>query len=679
MELVLGGSEAGQLASALFDLMPCPVWIHAAGSLALLYFNPAGRERLGLSQDEPVGSALQIVPDWQEPTTNRQPGQLRSRDGRVFDADLSTRSVTVHGAPAWLVVANDLIERDQADQALAAAEARYRSLFQNAVEGIFQTSPKGKYLDANPALARIYGYETPAELMASVTDISRQLYADPTRREEFVRLMREQDVVEGFESQIIRKDNSSVWISEYVRAVRDDAGGLLYYEGTVVDITQRKVAEERLRHDASHDKLTGLPNRAFFMHRTAEALRKSGSQQSCALLFLDFDRFKLINDSLGHLTGDQFLRSAAKRLAGALRPGDIVARLGGDEFGILLPGIKSLSAATQVADRVQRRLLEPFEVDGRRLFVTASLGIALGDESYTSPEDLLRDADMAMYQAKEGGRARQELFDARMRERTLERFQLETDLRTATGLEQFVIHFQPVVHLETGRVASFEALLRWNHPTRGLIYPREFISVAEEMGAILDIGAWMVEMVCHQARQWEQVGDLALPISFNASSRQFLQPEFGRLVARALDGVGLSGSLLKIEITERILMENPEGIGQMLNTLRDRGIGISLDDFGTGFSSFSYLQRFPIDELKIDRAFVARIESEDPSSAILTAMINMAHTLGMNTVAEGVETAAQARELRRLGCAFAQGYHFSPPLPTEQATGLAATGYRPTV
>lgn len=674
LKLAPHGSEVDSLTSVLFDLVPCPVWIHDADNLELLYLNSTGRQRLGLHLEDEATCVLKVLPDWGEllplplRCADSAPRRLHTRYGHVIDVELTARPINMAGRSAWLVVANDLVDRGQAAQAVAEAEARYQSIFHNAIEGIFQTTPSGRYLDANPALARIYGYATTAELMAGITDISRQLYVDPARRDAFVRLMQTNDAVEGFESQIIRKDGTRVWISECVRAVRAADGNLLYYEGTVIDITQRKVAEEQLRHDASHDKLTGLPNRACFMRRTEEALHDASGGHSCALLFIDFDRFKLINDSLGHLAGDQFLVAAARRLAAAVRPGDLVARLGGDEFAILLPGVGSLAVATDVADRVQGVLQKPYELGSRRLFVTASVGIALGDSSYTQAEDLLRDADVAMYRAKEQGCARRELFDAGMRQSALEQLQLETDLRSAVERRQLVLHYQPLVDLKSGRTIAFEALLRWNHPTRGLVYPGDFIPIAEETGAILEIGAWVVEAACRQAREWLEQSDHTPPVSVNISSRQLFQPEFADWVAHTLDATGLSGEHLKIEITETVLMENSEGVARMLATLRARGVGICLDDFGTGFSSLSYLQRFPIDQLKIDRAFVARIGSGDANGAILKAIVDLAHTLGMEAVAEGVESPEQIEELRRLGCSLAQGHYLSPPLPTALAT-----------
>jgi len=673
----LGGTN--DLASALFDLVPCPVWVHDADTLQFVYFNASARQRLGLSSEDQDASILPILPDWHDrsPLSPPRPGhrarRLYSRDGTTLEVELTTRPVFVGERRSWLVVANDLVDRGQATRALAVAEARYQSIFHNAVEGIFQTTPDGRYLDANPALARIYGYASSADLIAGITDISRQLYVDPSRRAAFVRLMQEHDAVEGFESQIIRKDGVRVWISECVRAVRNETGGILYYEGTVIDITQRKVAEEQLRHDASHDKLTGLPNRTYFMRRTDEALADSAAGHPCALLFIDFDRFKLINDSLGHQAGDQFLRAAAHRLAATVRPNDVVARLGGDEFAILLPGVTTLRVATDVADRVGQALQKPFELSGRQFFVTASVGIALSDGSYTDAEGLLRDADVAMYHAKERGRARRELFDAGMREHAVEQLQLETDLRSAVEKGQFVLHFQPLVELTSGQPAAFEALIRWNHPTRGMLLPGDFISVAEETGAIQEIGSWVLDAACEQARLWQRAMGQSPPISINISSRQLMEPGFAARVGRALDTVGVAGDRLKIELTETVLMQNSDTGARVLASLRDRGVRICLDDFGTGFSSLSYLQRFPIDQLKIDRTFVARIGCGDANGAILKAIIELAQTLGLDTVAEGVETPSQALVLHKLGCAHAQGHHFSPPLPADLATVLAAS------
>lgn len=678
IQLAQQGFEDDSLASALFDLIPCPVWVHDAETLNLLCFNSAARKRLGLSPEDTSGSVLQLVPDWElrapggRGSAQTHTARLCCRDGSMVEVELSVRRMMASGRLVWLVIANDLAGASPA--ALAEVEARYQSIFHNAVEGMFLTTADGQYLDANPALARIYGYSSAAELIASVTDISRQLYVDPTRRDAFVRLMQACDVVEGFESQILRKDGAMVWISECVRAIRDADENLIRYEGTVIDITQRKVAEEQLKYDASHDKLTGLPNRSYFMRCTSEALLEVPRGRSCALLFIDFDRFKLINDSLGHLAGDQFLVQAGRRLVEAVRPGDTVARLGGDEFGILLPGVQNLAAATHVADRIEQVLAKPFKLSGRQLFLSASLGIALADSSYARPEDLLRDADVAMYRAKERGPACRELFDIGMRGDALRQLQLETDLRAAVEQGQFVLHYQPLVHLESGRTEALEALVRWSHPDRGTIYPAEFISVAEKTGAIREIGDWVLETACRQARDWHaQAGD-SCPISINVSSQQLLQPGFVASVGQALDAAGMNGDRLKIEITETVLMENPEQISRMLASLRERGVRICLDDFGTGFSSFSYLQRFPIDELKIDRSFVARLGTGDPSRTILKAIVTLAESLGLSAVAEGVETVAQADELRALGCPYAQGYLFSPPLPAPAMGRLMSRG-----
>ncbi len=660
-------SPADDLADALFDAVPCAFWLYDGETLALLRGNPAAAAHCPPTRRE-LEQSLQA---WCSSSgTNAEVSHDSAALVNTPGRKLRARPVFSSGRRAWLVLADELIDRREAAQAVAAAEARYQSIFHNAVEGIFQSTPDGRYLDANPALARIYGYTCPRELMASVTDISRQLYVHPGRRETFVQRMRDQGVVEGFESEIVRKDGSIVWISECVRLVRDGRGEPLYYEGTVVDITQRKVAEERLRHDAWHDRLTGLPNRAFFMNRAVEALEQSARGHACALLYVDLDRFKLINDSLGHMAGDQLLILVAQRLVEVVRPGDIVARLGGDEFGLLLPGIRSTASGQRTAERVQQAMLDPFEIGGRQLSVSASVGLAFGNHTYSRGEDLLRDADVAMYSAKKLGRGRRELFDTRMREQALEQLQLETDLHTAVQGEQFVLHYQPVVDLLSEQPVAFEALIRWNHPTRGLIPPGSFIPLAEDTGAILNIGSWVVESACRQARTWEAETGCDLPINVNISSRQFLQPDFAAWVGQTLDATGLPGSRLRIEITETVLMEDSENVARMLDSLRARGVGICLDDFGTGFSSLSYMQRFPIDQLKIDREFVARMNAADRTQAILETILNLARSLGLRAVAEGVETAEQAEELRRLGCPFAQGYYYSHPVPASDAIRL---------
>ena len=568
-------------------------------------------------------------------------------------------------------VSRDITQRRANEEALRQAEEKYRSIFENAVEGIFQTTPDGHYLDANPSLARIYGFGSVEELCASLSDIAGQLYVEPTRRAEFVQLMDEVGEVSNFESQIRRKDGALIWISENARAVRAQNGEILYYEGTVEDITGMREGKERLLHDALHDRLTGLSNRALFMDRLeqtfARLIRRPNSL--CAVLFLDFDRFKNINDSLGHLAGDQLLKAISGRLQECLRPGDTVSRFGGDEFAILLENVTELSDATLVAERVQKAVSRPFQLGSQQVFSSASIGIALGHANYERAEDLLRDADMAMYRAKARGKARHEVFDAEMHTRAVALLQLETDLRWAIERGEFHLHYQPIVQLDGGAVVGFEALIRWQHPQRGLVAPSEFIPIAEETGWIVPIGKWVLEEACAQLALWqaEIPSKTPLSMSVNLSGKQFSQPDLIEVIEAIIRESGIAHGTLKLEITESAIMEDAQIVTNRLLQLRQLGVKLGLDDFGTGYSSLSYLHRFPLDTLKIDRSFVARLLEDGENREIVRTIVTLGKNLGMEVVAEGVEEAQQLSDLRGLDCKHGQGFFFAHPLPADEA------------
>jgi diguanylate cyclase (GGDEF)-like protein len=434
--------------------------------------------------------------------------------------------------------------------------------------------------------------------------------------------------------------------------------------------------KEHFRHAAFHDPLTGLPNRLMFSELLKAEIEgaKHRPDYLFAVLFLDLDRFKNINDSLGHTHGDLLLVAFAQRLERCLRPTDTLARFGGDEFAILLSGIENAADAIRVAERIQQELTVPFELDKNSAFTTTSIGIALSSTGYERPEDILRDADTAMYRAKENGKARYEMFDTGMHARAVSRLRLESDLRRAVEQQEFCIHYQPIVAMESGRLAGFEALVRWNHSERGLVFPDEFIPTAEETGAILPIGQWVLEQACIKLREWQQQSTCfrLLSLSVNLSAKQMSQPNLVDQVKRALEVSKLNPHCLKLEITESVVMENAEAATAMFKQLRALGVQLSIDDFGTGYSSLSYLHRFPVNYLKIDRSFVSRMTETTDNAEIVRTIVTLARNLGMEVIAEGVETQEQNQQLKALGCEYGQGYLFSRPVETAAVSVLLA-------
>jgi len=433
--------------------------------------------------------------------------------------------------------------------------------------------------------------------------------------------------------------------------------------------------KEHFRHAAFHDSLTGLPNRAMFtelLKAEIESSQRRG-EHMFAVLFLDLDRFKNINDSLGHTHGDLLLVAFAERLERTLRPVDTLARFGGDEFAILLSGMSDATDAVRVAQRIQDELSQPFVLDKNSAFATASIGIALSSSGYERADDILRDADIAMYRAKENGKARYEVFDHGMHARAVSRLQLESDLRQAVEQKEFCVYYQPIVSLQTGRLAGFEALVRWNHPLRGLVSPADFIPVAEETGLIVPIGEWVLNEACARVRQWqiESPSHRSLSLSVNLSARQVAQPDLLDRIKEALENSRLNPHCLKLEITESVVMENAEAAAQMFKQLRSLGVQLSIDDFGTGYSSLSYLHRFPLNYLKIDRSFVSRVTT-DNDNAIVRTISTLARNLGMEVIAEGIETEEQFQQLKMLGCEYGQGYLFSRPVANEGVDHLLA-------
>ena len=559
--------------------------------------------------------------------------------------------------------------KHQSEHRLKESEQRYRLLAELSPEAIIVQTDAG-IVYANAAAASLFGARTVETLLGrAVAD-----FVHPDHRENF--RARERHLRENQQSDL--KAEKFVRLDNQVRDVEVVMASVIYggEPATQIltrDITERRRAEEQLLHDAFHDSLTKLPNRTLFLDHLKLAVNHCRRRKGYlfAVLFIDLDRFKVINDSLGHMVGDEFLITVARRLETCLRDGDTIARLGGDEFTILLDGIKDYGDAQRVAERVQEVLGEPFHLAGRELFVTASVGIKYSGEGEEQPEDLLRDADTAMYCAKTLGKAQYQVFDAKMHTRALTLLQIESDLRRAVEREEFHVNYQPIVSLESGRISGFEALVRWHHPERGVILPSEFVSVAEETGLIMQIDRSVLRQACLQMRKWQD--DLPctrrMKISVNLSCKQFMQPMIVEQVKEILLETGLDPCSLKLEITESVMMEGRDYTMRVLERLSEAGIELSLDDFGTGYSSLSYIHRFPVSTLKIDQSFIKRIGG-DQNGEIVRAVVTLARNLGMEVVAEGIETELQLDQLRALNCEQGQGFYFSIPVDVESATAL---------
>lgn len=572
-------------------------------------------------------------------------------------------------------IQTQLIQR-RMEQALRNSEERYALAARGVNDGLWDWNLTDQRIYFSPRWATMLGYDKD-ELKDSLEEWFSRVHPEDIDqlKKDIASHVNGVTVQYENEHRIMHNDGTYHWMLSRGRVFRDSAGRPTRMAGSQTDITAGKVA----------DALTGLPNRVLFMERLKRAIDRIKRQEKnlFAVLFLDLDRFKVINDSLGHLVGDQLLISIARRLEGCLRTQDTVAhfagtftfaRLGGDEFTILLEGLQHFSDATRVAERIQKEIAQPFNLSGHELFTTASIGIALSSLGYDRPEDILRDADTAMYRAKARGKACYELFDTAMRERAMARLQLETDLRKALDRQELRLHYQMIVSLGTGNIAGFEALVRWQHPVAGLLMPAEFMSIAEETGLIVPIGYWVLREACVRMRAWQSKFDLdsSIRISVNLSGRQFAQQDLARRIEEILSETGLDPNRLKLEITESTIMENAEVVTSVISKLKSLNIQLDIDDFGTGYSSLSYLYRFPVSTLKIDRSFVERIGENGENSEIVAAMIVLAHNLGMDVIAEGVETKEQRNHLKSLGCEYGQGFLFSQGLDEGDVEALLA-------
>jgi len=567
------------------------------------------------------------------------------------------------------------LSHKRAQEGLKESEERYALAALGANDGLWDWNLATSAIYFSPRWKAMIGCQDDEVIDKPEDWFERIHIADRERVKEEI-VAHQKGLTPHFESEhrVRHKDGTYRWMLCRALAVRDHSGKPVRMAGSQTDITEGKVS----------DPLTNLPNRLLFLDRLSHLMRhsKRHPERTFAVLFLDLDGFKMINDSMGHIVGDQLLLGVAKRLESCLRDTDTVARpgrdgftlarMGGDEFTVLLDEIKAPGDASHAAERILKELSAPFLMNGKEIFTSASIGIALSGPSYQLPEEIMSDADTAMYHAKSRGKSRYEVFDAAMRATVTERLELETDLRRALERGEFQNVYQPIVALETGQIIGFEALLRWHHPTRGLIKPEIFIPVAEETGLIRDLGWWSLREACLRLREWRsQVGpDRDLIVSVNLSIKQFMQPKLVENIGILLHDLGVPPNALKLEITESTVMEDPTAAVEMLQQMKDMGIRLAIDDFGTGYSSLSHLHRFPLDTLKIDRSFISGEAKGLNGIEIARTVMPLAKNLQLDVIAEGVETAEQAQELRKLNCKYAQGYYFSGPISADEAGAL---------
>jgi diguanylate cyclase (GGDEF)-like protein/PAS domain S-box-containing protein len=659
----------------LFHSSPEPMWVYDEASLAIVDVNPAAVHAYGWRRDEFLALSLGDVVDATEaelrsavsslPDATSFLGEWRHRrkDGSTRWVLVSTQAVQHDGRAARLSVAHDVTAQHE-------HEARTRAIVDHAPDAILTIDLDGMVESLNPAAERMFGLRIDDGEGVDVGELMEPGEDDDAHLGGTVQVRTRTGVQLGKDVLGRRADGTTFPLELSVTEV--ELGDRTICTVVARDVTERKAFERRLTHQGTHDALTGLPNRVLFMDRLAHALATAGrSRRPMAVLFCDIDRFKVINDSLGHTAGDALLFAVAGRFRSALRAGDTVARFGGDEFVILAEELADEADAVIVAEKLAEALREPIAIGTQEIVVSSSIGIAVADPAAATPETLVRDADVAMYRAKQKGRARHEQFDADLRRQALQRLDTESALRRGMGLQEFVVHYQPEVNSTSGRVEGVEALVRWDHPDHGLTVPSNFLPVAEETGLIVAIGESVFHQACRQSARWhEQFGDRAPTMWVNVSARQLASPMLVEVVARAVEQFLPSPSALGLEITETDIVPDDDLSRKTMQQLTDLGVRIAIDDFGTGFASLSYLWRFPAQVVKIDRSFVKRLDEEREATVLVAAMIQLAHSLGKTTVAEGVETEEQLARLRSLGCDTVQGYLLGKPAAADQIQAL---------
>lgn len=651
-------------------------------------WNRSAENLYGYTADEIVGRSAQVLhgenePAFVRPLLEKIAGGMRTSSVEAVHTrkDGSKVNVSVNLSPirdpqdrvtAVSVVVRDIDERKRAERALEKSEQRYALAAAATNDGLWDWDILTNEVYYSPRWKSILGFHED-DLVPSIqswTDLIHpsdlaQFQADLTLH------LAGQSQKLNNQHRVLTRDGGERWVLCRGVAVRDKEGRAIRIAGSLSDISKQKETEAALIQQAHHDRLTGLPNRTLFTELVRFALaraRRIGSYKF-AVLFLDFDRFKVINDSLGHEYGDMLLTSIAQQLRVQLRTVDAAARIGGDEFVVLLDGIDGLSGAIEVAERLLKTFAKPHSLGGHDVISTASIGIVTSEGHYSRPEEMIRDADNAMYQAKASGRARYVVFDEQMHAQALQRLNLEKDIRRAVALGQMRLAYQPIVSLESGELMGFEALIRWEHPELGAVRPDQFIQIAEETGEIVALGTWVLEQACRQLVAWKQTlpGAANIFVNVNVSKRQVAQPDIIATLTRVFRETGVDPTCIKLEITESVIMDDRHGITPVLDEIRSMGVQLAMDDFGTGHSSLSCLHSFPIDVLKIDREFIMNMEQRIEYTAVIQAIVTLAHTLGISVVAEGLETAEQVAQLQALECDHAQGYYFAKPMAAAQA------------